>query len=80
MSIDAVKKFIELVRNDEDLVRELVEIKTEEEKLALAKAHGCEFTAEEAKAVSETSEINDVELDKVSAAGEVANCILPLVL
>ena len=64
MAIESAKKFIELVQNDSDLAKELSELESGEERLALAKARGFEFTIEEISKVR--SELSENVLDQMS--------------
>lgn len=68
MSTEAATQWILKLKDDEELLKTVASIDDFEEKMALAKEHGFEFTIDEAKqaAVSLSQELSDDDLDNVS--------------
>ena len=64
MSIESAKAFVEKLKNDEDWRNKLNAAENKEERLAMAKAEGFDFTEEEFQDVR--SELGDEELDGVA--------------
>ncbi len=58
MSKEAVKQFIEKMSSDEAFAEKIVAGKDKEERLALAKAAGFDFTAGEFNEMADNGEIN----------------------
>ena len=58
MSREAVKQFVEKMKQDEDFARKIVAGKDKAERLAVAKAAGYEFSAEEFNDMAEKGEID----------------------
>jgi len=58
MSKEAVLQFIEKMKLDEAFAKKIVNSKDKNERLAIAKAEGFEFSAEEFKIMAEEGEID----------------------
>ncbi len=58
MSEEAVKQFMEKMNDDEAFAEKIAAAKDKDERLAIAKAEGFEFTADEFNQMAENGEIN----------------------
>ncbi len=58
MSKEAVKQFMEKMNDDEAFAEKIVAAKDKDERLAIAKKEGFEFTADEFNQMAEKGEIN----------------------
>ena len=72
---DNMKKFLEEVSKDKELIEKLSKAETPEAVIALAKEIGFELTAEDLKSKETISEISDDELEDV-AGGKKCYCVL----
>ncbi len=61
MSKEAVKQFIEKMKEDEAFAEKIVAGKDKAERLALARAEGYDFSAEE---FNEMAEIGEIDIDQ----------------
>ncbi len=64
MSIESAKAFVEKLKIDEEWRKKLDAVETNEERFAMAKAAGFDFTEDEFRNV--TSELDDEELSSVA--------------
>ena len=70
MSIESAKAFLERIKNDEDWRNKLQAAENKEERLAMAKAEGFDFTEEEFQDVR--SQLSDEEMHGI-AGGDCTN-------
>ncbi len=66
MSVESAKAFVERLKNDEEWRKKLNAAQSKEERLAMAKAEGFDFTDDEAQNVR--SQLSDAELSAISGA------------
>lgn len=64
MSIEAAQAFIERLKTDKEFAKKATECKNAEERMALAKVEGYEFSKENISQLS--SELTDDELDLIA--------------
>lgn len=64
MSIESAKTFMERMKTDQDFAKKVMAAKDADERRALVKEEGYDFTAEELKELGD--EISDSELDAVA--------------
>ncbi len=64
ISIESVKAFLERIRNDEEWRNKLNAAQSKEERLAMAKAEGFDFTEEELNLIRD--ELSEEMLDKIA--------------
>ena len=65
MSVESAKAYIEKVKTDEEFRNKIAATTDKEERAAILKAEGFDFTEEDVNAIS-SDELSDEELDKVA--------------
>lgn len=70
MSVESAKKFVEKMKNDQDYLKKVSELKSGKERLEFARTEGFDFTEAEMKEA--TSALSDEELDAVAGGAACA--------
>ena len=67
MSLESAKQFIERMKNDTDFAKQVTACADAQERMALVKTEGYEFTQEEIGQIKE--QLSDEELDNITGGG-----------
>ena len=73
MSAESAQAFVERMKSDETFAKRVAAAESKEDRWAMAKAQGYDFTEEEIEAV--TSQLSDEELESVGG-GASASCVI----